>query len=291
MKSLERLVKYTVWELGKDLNSMFKDRLSQNEITTKLYLFQIGFTPETVRKMDKAQILYDQNEDIKLQIEEKPKPRPPAVVAPNWMADYFKTPSPDRFVWPTKLYASKFKFEDKPLFEQVEILTDLSAKDFVKWLNELGQEKSDVTEEMVKKLFSIGIEEGVSKALKFGNKYVGAVSDNVANYWNLPHKGLEATIARVKAEEKKFRAKATKPCEMFDEPEIIPPIFKEVRTFERTFKGITNLASIGLLIDYLKANPEIERPKYLRDKGLFKPKKEADLNAKKKEQPLHERAQ
>lgn len=234
---------------------------------------------------------YELNESFTLHIEEKPATRSPTVFAPNWMADYFKKPNQERYVWNTKLYASNRKFEDKSLFEQVEELTDLSAKSFVLWLNDLGQEKSDVTEEMVKKLFSIGIEEGVSKALKFGSKYVGAVSDNVANYWSLPQKGLEATIANEKKKEQTYRKKATRPSEMFDDPEIIPPVFREVRTFERTFKGITNLASIQLLIDHLKANPKIERPKYLKDMGLFRPKKEVDASKKNREKPLYERAQ
>lgn len=233
---------------------------------------------------------FEMNEEVDLQIEEKPKVRPP-VQAANWMADYFKKPNQERYVWQTKLYASNHKFEDKSLFEQVEELTDLSAKSFVHWLNELGRERSDVTEEMVKKLFSVGIEEGVSKALKFGSKYVGAVSNNVADYWNLPQKGLESTIAEAKVKEKSFRRKATRPSEMFDDPEIIPPVFREVRTFERTFKGITNLASIQLLIDHLKANPKIERPRYLKERGLFRPKREIDASTKSKERPLYERAQ
>lgn len=198
------------------------------------------------------------------------------------MADYFKK-NQERIVWQTKLYMSKQRFEDKSLFEQVEELTDLSAISFVKWLNELGQERSDVTEDMVKKLFSIGIEEGLSSALKFGSTYVGAVSDNVADYWNLKAKGLKSSIKHETEAERKFRG-----YKNYQQPDVIPKVFKEIRTFKGIFNGITNLTAVQLLVDYLKEHPEFEKPKFLLDMGMFVDKKNA--NSKKSSVQFRHRA-
>lgn len=209
-------------------------------------------------KIIEQQFEYDLKDSVDLNVEPEASGRQPNVFSANWMVDYFKRPNQERVIWQTKLYESKRQFEDKPLFEQVEELTDLSAKSFVMWLNELGQEKSEVTEEMVKKLFSIGIEEGVSKALKFGSKHVSAIPDAVASYWSLSDFGMEQNITKAKRQEQKYRSQKDRRVafgsflpmelrrkyELYEEPEIIPPIFQEIRTFKRIFKGITNLTYV-----------------------------------------------
>lgn len=255
--------------------------------------------------MTEKQFDYDAKEVMDLKLEEEPNLRKPNSFAANWMVDYFRKHNQERVIWQTKLYEKKRRFEDKPLFEQVEELTDLSAKSFVAWLNELGQEKSEVTEEMIKKLFSIGIEEGVSKALKFGSTHTNVVPDTVASYWSLPHKGLGHEIAKARLKEKRFRSKPEKKIafgktlplklqhshEMFKEAEIIPPVFRQIRTFEGIFKGITHLTSIGLLVDYLRENPQIERPKHLVDVGLFEESITQVKEQETKEKSLFEHSQ
>lgn len=262
-----------------------------------------------INKLTERQFDYDAKEVVDLKLEEEAVKRKPNTFAANWMVDYFKKHNQERVIWQTKLYEKKRRFEDKPLFEQVEELTDLSAKSFVTWLNELGQEKSEVTEEMIKKLFSIGIEDGVSKALKFGSTHTNVIPDTVASYWSLPKKGLGYEIAKARQREKHFRQKPEKKIafgktlplhlqhkhELFKESEIIPPVFRQIRTFEGIFKGITHLTSIGLLVDYLKEHPNIERPKHLVEVGLFEEKatkiKEQEQDENNKHKTLFEHSQ
>lgn len=248
-----------------------------------IFQLQLNLDKDAINKLTDRQFDYDAKEVLDLKLEEEAAVRKPNTFSANWMVDYFKKHNQERIIWQTKLYEKKRQFEDKPLFEQVEELTDLSAKSFVSWLNELGQERSEVTEEMVKKLFSIGIEEGVSKALKFGSTHTNVIPDKVASYWSLPQKGLGHEIARARLRENRYRNKPEKKIAfgktlslhmqhthgMFKDSEIIPPVFRQIRTFEGIFKGITHLTSIGLLVEYLKENPHIERPKHLVEVGLF----------------------
>ncbi|XP_063706398.1 uncharacterized protein LOC134835449 [Culicoides brevitarsis] len=257
--------------------------LDENVTNAGKELEELDLDKDAINKLTDRQLDYDSKEVLSLKLEEEAAIRKPNTFSANWMVDYFKKHNQERVIWQTKLYEKKRRFEDKPLFEQVEELTDLSAKSFVTWLNELGQEKSEVTEEMIKKLFSIGIEEGVSKALKFGSTHTKVVPDKVASYWNLKQKGLGHEINKARLREKKFRSKPEKKVafgktlplylqhshSMMKDAQIIPPVFKQIRTFEGIFKGITHLTSIGLLVDYLKEHPQIERPKHLVDVGLF----------------------
>uniref|UniRef100_A0A336MQ95 CSON005336 protein n=1 Tax=Culicoides sonorensis TaxID=179676 RepID=A0A336MQ95_CULSO len=271
---------------------------------TENELDEFDLDKDAINKLTEMQQDYEAKEVLDLKLEKETVKRKPNTFAANWMVDYFRKHNQERVIWQTKLYEKKRRFEDKPLFEQVEELTDLSAKSFVTWLNELGQEKSEVTEEMIKKLFSIGIEEGVSKALKFGSTHTKVIPDTLATYWNIPKKAFGYEIERARHREKMYRTKPDKKIafgktlpmdlrhqnELFDEPEIIPPVFRKIRTFEGIFKGITHLTSIGLLVEYLKENPNIERPKHLIDLGLFEEKKIETESQKTPQKSLFESA-
>ena len=68
-----------------------------------------------------------------------------------------------------------------------------SAQDFAEWLNSLGSEdKSNINKEVIKELFSIGIEGDTSKALYVEPKLKKSVPIKVARSLNVPevHKRL-----------------------------------------------------------------------------------------------------
>ncbi|XP_055551714.1 uncharacterized protein LOC129734035 [Wyeomyia smithii] len=227
----------------------------------------------------------DRQSKFELKIEPKTKPRELKLREVNWMESFLKKTRKERIKWQTKLYKSDKKLLEKPLFEQVEELIDLGAQDFAEWLNKLGAEKSNVTKDIIKQLFSIGVEGDSAKALCVEPKEVRAIPEEVAKDWNLHYMALQRRIAQVmrsdrreaKIRERHVAFGRTLPLHMrrfkrFDDiEEIVPNFPEETKTFETVFKGICHLRSVRILVDHLKEHPEMHRPKYLVDQGFFKP--------------------
>jgi hypothetical protein len=93
----------------------------------------------------------------------------------------------ERVKWPSKVHKSMFAFEEKNLFEQTEELIDQTAEEFIEWLNTLGKEKSFVTKDLVKKNFSIGIDEEHTQALHLDPQIKYAIPREVAEFFHLPN--------------------------------------------------------------------------------------------------------
>ncbi|KXJ77428.1 hypothetical protein RP20_CCG007555 [Aedes albopictus] len=228
----------------------------------------------------------DRLSKFELKIDPKTKPRELKLKEVNWMENFLKKTRKERIQWQTKLYKSDKKLLEKPLFEQVEELIDLGAQDFAEWLNTLGAEKSNITKDIIKQLFSIGVEGDAAKALYVEPKEIRAIPVEVARDWNLHHMALQRKIAQVmksdrqqaKVRERHVAFGRTLPMDMrrfkrFDDiDEIVPNFPDEVKTFQKVFKGICHLRSVKILVDHLKEHPEMHRPKYLVNQGMFKPK-------------------
>ncbi|XP_001649602.2 uncharacterized protein LOC5565273 [Aedes aegypti] len=225
---------------------------------------------------------------FELKIDPKTKPRELKLKEVNWMENFLKKTRKERIQWQTKLYKSDKKLLEKPLFEQVEELIDLGAQDFAEWLNTLGAEKSNITKDIIKQLFSIGVEGDSAKALYVEPKEIRAIPVEVARDWNLHYMALQRKIAQVmksdrrqaKVRERHVAFGRTLPMDMrrfkrFDDiDEIVPNFPEEVKTFQKVFKGICHLRSVKILVDHLKEHPDIHRPKYLVNQGMFKPKEQ-----------------
>ncbi|XP_055586607.1 uncharacterized protein LOC129739211 [Uranotaenia lowii] len=223
---------------------------------------------------------------FELKIDPKSKPRELKLKHVNWMEGFLKKPRKERIQWQTKLYKSDKKLLEKPLFEQVEELIDLGAQDFAEWLNTLGAEKSNITKDIIKELFSIGVEGDSAKALYVEPKEIRAIPVEVARDWDLHYMALQRKIAQVnksdrqlaKVPERHIAFGQTLPMGMrrfkrFDDiDEIVPNFPEDMKTFEKVFKGITHLRSVKLLVEHLRDHPDVHRPKYLVEQGMFKPK-------------------
>ncbi|XP_058811502.1 uncharacterized protein LOC131676453 [Topomyia yanbarensis] len=228
----------------------------------------------------------DRVSKFELKIEPRAKPRELKLEESNWMENFLKKTRKERIRWQTKLYKSDKKLLEKPLFEQVEELIDLGAQDFAEWLSKLGAEKSNITKDIIKQLFSIGVEGDSAKALNVEPKEIRAIPVEVAEDWNLHYMALQRKIAKVmqsdrreaKVRERHVAFGRALPMDMrrfkrFDDiDEIVPNFPEETKTFQKVFKGICHLRSVKILVEHLKEHPEVHRPKYLVDQGMFEEK-------------------
>lgn len=124
---------------------------------------------------------------IDLKIDPPPELRKPVLAPVNWMATFLRSPIKDRVCWPSKIYQFDKKFSKKTMFEQAEQLMDLAAQDFSIWLNELGSENAGgLDKNIIKQLFSIGIEGDSSKALYVEPKAKKAIPREVAETLQCP---------------------------------------------------------------------------------------------------------
>lgn len=124
---------------------------------------------------------------IDLVIEPEPKPRKIVNEEINWLANYIRKNKKDRIKWSSKLYNFDRKLLQKPMFEQAEELIDLAASDFTTWINELSSDsKTNISKELIKDLFPIGLEGDASKALYVEPRQIRAVPNEVALSWDLP---------------------------------------------------------------------------------------------------------
>ncbi|XP_035906789.1 uncharacterized protein LOC118509755 isoform X2 [Anopheles stephensi] len=209
----------------------------------------------------------------------------PTDTQSNWMEAYLRKTGNERIQWQTKYYRTDQKLLDKPLFQQIEELIDLGAQDFSEWLNGLGAEKSNITKDIIKQLFSIEIEDEMARALRVDTREIRAIPTDAARHWNLEHMALQNRIAQVMAADRRAMAKVrtqhvafgrTLPAELrttsrTDSTDTIEPEFPDdLRTLRALFQDIRHLRSVRYLIDHLRTRPDIQRPRYLLDAGLFR---------------------
>lgn len=138
----------------------------------------------------------DRLSKFELKIDPKTKPRELRLKEVNWMDNFLRKTRKERIKWQTKMYKSDKKLLEKPLFEQVEELIDLGAQDFAEWLNTLGAEKSNITKDIIKQLFSIGVEGDSAKALCVEPKEIRAIPVEVARDWNLNYVSIAFILIR-----------------------------------------------------------------------------------------------
>ncbi|XP_052872268.1 uncharacterized protein LOC128277781 [Anopheles cruzii] len=209
----------------------------------------------------------------------------------NWMEQFLRRTSTERIRWQTKYYRTDRKLLDKPLFQQIEELIDLGAQDFAEWLNGLGAEKSNITRDIIKQLFSIEIEEEIARAIRVDAREVRAIPTEAARDWHLEHMALEERIAQVMRADQLVEGRAaaarhgrvafgrTLPRELQgprgrnatdqDVHGIVPDFPNDLRTLKTLFQDIRHLRSVRYLVEHLAAQADIQRPRYLVEQGLF----------------------
>lgn len=120
-------------------------------------------------------------------IEPRTKPRPLPNVKEHWLDEYRSQTRKDRIKWNTKLYSRTKKFHHQTLYEQIDELADVAANEFAEWINTLGSdEKNRLNCETIKQLFSIGIEDDVSKSISIGMIQRPAISRELADMFDCP---------------------------------------------------------------------------------------------------------
>ncbi|XP_053678026.1 uncharacterized protein LOC128728426 [Anopheles nili] len=213
---------------------------------------------------------------------------PPPGPIGNWMERFLRRTGHERICWQTKYYRTDRKLLDKPLFQQIEELIDLGAQDFSEWLSGLGAERSNITKDIVKQLFSIEIEDEMARAIRVDTRPIRALPTDVARQWNLEHMAIESRIAQIMQEDRRrweaagpprtvafgrtlpseLRRGPTKP----EEGDTLQPDFPDdLRTMRALFQDIRHLRSVRYLTEHLRAQPDIPRPRYLLEAGLFRP--------------------
>ncbi|XP_050072745.1 uncharacterized protein LOC126560839 [Anopheles maculipalpis] len=216
----------------------------------------------------------------------KPRAQPPRVE--NWMENFLRKPTRERVRWRSKLYELEPRCSDRPPSERVEQLIDVGAQDFVDWLNTLGAERSSLTTDVVKGLFSIEAADETSRALSIAPKEIRAVPGQVATEWNVPQLALENRIAQLQHHDRMLADGGTKriafgrslPQELRsgwltqDVGDVggeveRPDVPDDLMSLKRLFRDIWHLRSVKYLVDYLAERPSLPRPRFLEEKGLF----------------------
>uniref|UniRef100_A0A182YP68 Uncharacterized protein n=1 Tax=Anopheles stephensi TaxID=30069 RepID=A0A182YP68_ANOST len=222
---------------------------------------------------------------LQVTIDSRTKPRalPPRVE--NWMENFLRKPTRERVRWRSKLHELEPRCSDRPPSERVEQLIDVGAQDFVAWLNTLGAERSSLTTDVVKGLFSIESADETSRALSIAPKEIRAVPGQVAREWNVPQLALENRIAQLVHHDRMLADGGTKriafgrglPQELRSgwwtqdvgcEVER-PDVPDDLMSLKRLFRDIWHLRSVKYLVDYLAERPALPRPRFLEEKGLF----------------------
>lgn len=122
-----------------------------------------------------------------LNIEPRCKPRPFPKAKENWLDEFRSQTRKDRIKWDTKLYSSNKKFHRLSLYEQIDELVDVAANEFAEWINRLGSDDNNrLNCETIKQLFSIGIEDDVSRSISICFKHRPAISSELAEMFDCP---------------------------------------------------------------------------------------------------------
>lgn len=101
------------------------------------------------------------------------------------MDEYLLQTRNDRIKWNTKLYARVKKFRHQTLYEQIDELADIAAKEFADWMNTLGSDEKNLSNcETIKQLFSISIEDDVSKSISISLKPRPTISRELADMFD-----------------------------------------------------------------------------------------------------------
>ncbi|XP_049299225.1 uncharacterized protein LOC125771996 [Anopheles funestus] len=228
----------------------------------------------------------DQPTSLQVTIDPRSKPRalPPRVE--NWMENFLRKPTRERVRWRSKLHELEPRCTDRPPSERVEQLIDVGTEDFVVWLNTLGADRSSLTTDVVKGLFSIESADETSRALTIAPKEIHAVPEQVAREWNVPHLALENRIAQLLHHDRILAESGTKriafgrglPQELrtgwtqddgngWDVER--PDVPDDLMSLKRLFRDIWHLRSVKYLVDYFAERPALPRPRFLVEKGLF----------------------
>ncbi|XP_001688867.2 uncharacterized protein LOC5667348 [Anopheles gambiae] len=215
----------------------------------------------------------------------KPRPLPPRVE--NWMENFLRKPARGRVRWRSKLHEQEPRCSDRPPAERVEQLIDVGAQDFVDWLNTLGADRSSLTTDVVKRLFSIESADETSRALSIAPKEIRAVPGQVATEWNLPQLALENRIAGLVEHDRALARGGIRrtafgrglPQELrsgWKQDDALvgcdverPDVPDDLMSLKRLFRDIWHLRSVKYLVDYLVERPALPRPRFLVEKGLF----------------------
>uniref|UniRef100_A0A182QZL3 Solute-binding protein family 3/N-terminal domain-containing protein n=1 Tax=Anopheles farauti TaxID=69004 RepID=A0A182QZL3_9DIPT len=214
----------------------------------------------------------------------KPRPLPPRVE--NWMANFLRKPTRERVRWRSKLYELEPHWSTRPAPERADHLIDVGTEDFVNWLNGLGVERSTLTTDVVRELFSIGPADETSRALNIAPKEIRAVPEEVAKEWHLPQLALENRIAQQLDRDRMLAGVATKRTafgrnlphhlrcgwtpDASGSGDFARPDFPDdLMSLKRLFHDIWHLRSVKYLVDYLAMRPTLPKPRFLVEKGLF----------------------
>lgn len=129
-------------------------------------------------------------------MEPRCKPRPLPNAKENWLDEYRSQTRKDRIKWDSKLYSRSRKFHHQTLYEQIDELADVAANEFAEWINTLGSdEKNRLNCKTIKQLFSIGIEDDVSKSISIGLKQRPAIPSELAEMFDCPEVSRFNTFA------------------------------------------------------------------------------------------------
>uniref|UniRef100_A0A182M7J8 Uncharacterized protein n=1 Tax=Anopheles culicifacies TaxID=139723 RepID=A0A182M7J8_9DIPT len=228
----------------------------------------------------------DQPAPLQVTIDPRTKPRPLPPRVEDWMENFLRKPTRQRVRWRSKLYELEPRCTNRPPSERIEQLIDVGAQDFVAWLNTLGAERSSLTTGVVKDLFSIESADETSRALTIAPKEIHAVPLQVAKEWNVPHLALENRIAQLQRHDRMLAKGGTKRTAFgrglpqalrtgWTQGEAIgadverPDVPDDLISLKRLFRDIWHLRSVKYLVDYLAERPELPRPRFLVEKGLF----------------------
>uniref|UniRef100_A0A182PFN0 Uncharacterized protein n=1 Tax=Anopheles epiroticus TaxID=199890 RepID=A0A182PFN0_9DIPT len=224
---------------------------------------------------------------VQVTIESRTKPRPLPPRVENWMQNFLRKPARERVRWRSKLHQLEPRCSDRPPSERVEQLIDVGAQDFVDWLNTLAADRSSLTTDVVKGLFSIESADETSRALSMAPKEIRAVPGQVATEWNLPQLALENRIAGLLERNRKLASAGVRrtafgrslPKELRsgwqqDDAAVgcdveRPDVPDDLMSLKRLFRDIWHLRSVKYLVDYLVERPALPRPSFLVEKGLF----------------------
>lgn len=128
-----------------------------------------------------------QPSECTMNVEPRCKPRPFPNAKENWLDEFRSQTRKDRVKWDTKLYSGNKKFHRQTLYEQIDELVDVAANEFAEWINRLGSDdKNRLNCETIKQLFSIGIEDDVSKSISISFKQRPAISRELADMFDCP---------------------------------------------------------------------------------------------------------
>lgn len=128
-----------------------------------------------------------QRTEVTVNIEPRCEPRPLSNAKKNWLDEYRSQTRKDRIKWDTKLYSRSKRFQHQTLYEQIDELADIAATEFADWINTLASdEKNRLNCETIKQLFSISIEDDVSKSISIGLKQRPAISRELADMFDCP---------------------------------------------------------------------------------------------------------